>query len=899
MRLSLCLILIMSALGAAENLLRNGGFEGSDQYWPEHGVLEEGAAAQGRFSMRLDGQRGLRSASFTLSPGPMTVSLWVRAATPGAVGISLSPSNREVGQQSGWAWNGKRSWSVPTTPTWQHHAIIIEIPTIDAKGGFAGSDHAWWNGTSWILMIGGDPKPLWIDGISITAGGTAPADYVAFSPIDIALTCPTLPGYATAANLLDAGSTQTIRTAVANAASTTVAATLVWEQCDYAGSATLAPPLRQTLSLPPRSTLVLDQPLTLAGIGLVLVRATALVDGVEQGRAELPLTTLGFPKSATTPDLRERFGASYRSPHLVAAAQRIGLGWARWCPILNWAAIQPTGPTQWSWPDEALNDLWSRGIAVTATLHGIPDWAKGEHQLPKDMTDWSAADSRWHDLRTVTTWDAYVTALATRYRGKPMVFEVVNEPDIHNAWDPAIYAALIQRTFRLIKQANPAAVVQVDVTWPGVSGWTRDFIDHGGAAWFDVHTFHNYVPGELADGDAVASLQRLFRSVGAPDKKVWFNEGWTYFPTSLDYPAAPLNHRAPAVADYTVRSAATLLAAGLDKFITFHIGYGQAGKSWWDWVGSGTEWWDDHGNPTVAVGAFNVLAHFLGRSHAVRTLTASGAVLHIFQDERHGSGVAVAWAAGADCSLPIAIPGLRVLDLMGNERPQAPGTVNLRGAQRPWWLIARAGQSGEALAAALAPLELNIANDGRERPPLTWEGEAKGSLVGNPALVATLPRWSLCQVWPDDTLHAANYLPMPWNGTDWAAVEHAHGGQPSARSTAAGLSLSARAAWGGNPGQKLPALVFYAPTAGTYTLTGTAHMALWDGKGTVTALRCVHLSATGATLIGSLPLPDGSDTPLAFNPVTLALGDRLALVPSFPGMNQAGTVAVKDLAIGR
>ena len=51
------------------------------------------------------------------------------------------------------------------------------------------------------------------------------------------------------------------------------------------------------------------------------------------------------------------------------------------------------------------------------------------------------------------------------------------------------------------------------------------------------------------------------------------------------------------------------------------------------------------------------------------------------------------------------------------------------------------------------------------------------------------------------------------------------------------MSMGARAARGGNPGQKLPALVFIAPTAGRYVLSASVRMELWDGKGAATKLR--------------------------------------------------------------
>ncbi|RMD80343.1 MAG: hypothetical protein D6820_06830, partial [Lentisphaerae bacterium] len=157
------------------NRLRNGSFEGSLAYWPEHGILDPSTAADGSFSVRLEKKGRLRSGPFFLTPGKkVVISLWAKSANRGdTVNLSITPSNRNVGQKSGWAWNGKRQWRGSLDTSWKFFRWEIMIPAVNDKGSFIGSNIGWWNGRSWIMMIGKRGKgPVWVDGISVHYDGS-------------------------------------------------------------------------------------------------------------------------------------------------------------------------------------------------------------------------------------------------------------------------------------------------------------------------------------------------------------------------------------------------------------------------------------------------------------------------------------------------------------------------------------------------------------------------------------------------------------------------------------------------------------------------------------------------------------------------------------------------------
>ena len=96
--------------------------------------------------------------------------------------------------------------------------------------------------------------------------------------------------------------------------------------------------------------------------------------------------TSSSPKQATAPDVRERIGASLRGPTTARLAQKIGLRSRRWWwDGMGWSSVQPK-QDQWNWPDKALAELESRGMALDYVSYAVPDWAKGRDNLFKDMS---------------------------------------------------------------------------------------------------------------------------------------------------------------------------------------------------------------------------------------------------------------------------------------------------------------------------------------------------------------------------------------------------------------------------------------------------------------------------------------------------------------------------------
>ncbi len=643
--------------------------------------------------------------------------------------MTLSASVRAVGDRAHVHFflvpNGRGAWIEPfrafwgtsgvgqevTSREWQRVSWSIDIPGPD----FHWTSLQWWDRKGWMLFPAGENIEL--DGISITLDGSGKDAYVPYAPLEVTIEAGDLPGYDPACNILEAGQPVQLATVVSNPGRQGRSATLHWQELDYSGSRVLAELGSRTIALKPNESVRIASQVTPSAKGLVLIRASVGEGaGAPLCSSDQPLTVLAFPKHASRPDPRERFGGAFAigdggGEFVITAMQHVGFAWSRWYPCTDWPRIQPEAGDRWSWPDRQIDLLEAHGFSQNAVIYnGLPAWAKGRHPyLPKDMEDWSADDRRWGDLAIETAYDRFVKALVTRYQGRSVAWEVANEP-LWQKWDPALYTRFVERTYRLVKSIAPAAKVMTDGCY-GIDDLHRGFLARGGDRFHDVFTFHNYgASGFFATGDQVRAMHDAFTTAGK-DVEVWFNEGWTHWPSSEDTPAwSVFADRGPAqVIDEAVRCTAETFAAGMEKLILFQLAYAHQGRSWWDWGGDGTVLFDDAHQPTVAVGAFNVLIDQLGRSRHIASIRGAATSWHVFADERNQRGVAVAWGDAAGTTVTLSAAGLMAMDVMGNAvaLPDSGGTTTLAFARagQPLYLFGAQGLPGAELARLLAPLE--------------------------------------------------------------------------------------------------------------------------------------------------------------------------------------------------
>jgi hypothetical protein len=158
-----------------------------------------------------------------------------------------------------------------------------------------------------------------------------------------------------------------------------------------------------------------------------------------------------------------------------------------------WREIEGTRPGAFDWtnPDRVMDQIDAYQLKVIARVDVQPAWAGGgfpDVGPPDDYQDFAN----------------FLTALATRYRGRIDAYQVWNEPNLAREWgnrspNPAEYTQLLKVAYQAIKAADPQAYVisaglAPTTRWDQIAMPDTIFIqgmyDAGAAPYFDLLGAH-------------------------------------------------------------------------------------------------------------------------------------------------------------------------------------------------------------------------------------------------------------------------------------------------------------------------------------------------------------------------------------------------------------------------
>lgn len=299
---------------------------------------------------------------------------------------------------------------------------------------------------------------------------------------------------------------------------------------------------------------------------------------------------------ASTPLSARYFGMHIFYPHLDTKWPVVPFGSLRvWdTPGTTWADIEPVqGQMKFASLDRIVDLASAHHVSVLYTLGQTPAWAS-----KRPFEGASRGSGRAAEPRDLADWEAYVRAVATRYRGRIQAYEIWNEPRFNDLypWRNAGFfsgsaesmVSLSRVAYRVIKEVDPSAIV-VSPAMDGESHGLKKFdlfLKKGGGNWFDVVGWHFYLLSSTRPEALVAhhrDIRKLLALHGLSQKPIWNTE--TGVLVNYGKPVKPMDSvgilskvMSPAEAtNYMVRAMTMLAGEGIERFYWFAWDSGSMG----------------------------------------------------------------------------------------------------------------------------------------------------------------------------------------------------------------------------------------------------------------------------------------------------------------------------------
>ena len=249
------------------------------------------------------------------------------------------------------------------------------------------------------------------------------------------------------------------------------------------------------------------------------------------------------------------WGVNVQTLYHAPALKKLGTQWVRLS--IRWDQVERAGSGRYDWADtdKALNYYLDNGFHVLGAL--VMEKSNPVYAATRDTDAISSAVARW------------MGAVAQRYKGKGIVWEIGNEPEtfpMGNTWNhPNIYAAMARMAAAAIKQADPAAkVAALSMAWMDrdfASGALRaGLLAQGNIDYLSFHGYHRRTiepeSGLAEDIGWLRSQAALAAGSGKPVPEIIDSEcGYSIVPFE-----APKSKDAWRVSVYTEEAQAAYLA---------------------------------------------------------------------------------------------------------------------------------------------------------------------------------------------------------------------------------------------------------------------------------------------------------------------------------------------------
>ena len=224
-----------------------------------------------------------------------------------------------------------------------------------------------------------------------------------------------------------------------------------------------------------------------------------------------------------------------------------GIKWAR-CQT-GWSKTEKQkGVYNFKWLDDIVDNLIKRGIKPWFNVGFGNGLYMGEMKNPTGV----GHVPLYYGEECLQAWKNYIDALSKHFKGRVQYFEVWNESNIDQFWqpkkaDPKAYVELVRITGDIIRKNIPNAKIGA-VNASYFRAFTSKFFQYGGGDYIDFYAIHPYciIPEEKHDIESKA-MYRLFKQYN-PNRDISLWQGESGFGSS--YPVGHYMRPATSGGEY-------------------------------------------------------------------------------------------------------------------------------------------------------------------------------------------------------------------------------------------------------------------------------------------------------------------------------------------------------------
>jgi polysaccharide biosynthesis protein PslG len=353
-------------------------------------------------------------------------------------------------------------------------------------------------------------------------------------------------------------------------------------------------------------------------------------------------------------------------PNMTFGAQRF------WDSDTGWAQINTApGVFDWTTMDARVNTTLANGVDILFDLARTPVWAQcassnpqcgsgkatwmctynlpgqgglGQCFPPADLNvDGTGANQHWID---------WVTALASRYKGRIKYYEIWNEPTAPIMWqgtDPQLVrmaqdarcivvgTGCSSQSKYTLKGIDPSAEITtpayVSDTGINVSTAMSSFLSDGGGQYVDVIAYHGYVQWPQSPEQAVtdaASLQNVLAGANQQQKPLFSTEGGFGAKVTVSDPDQE--------------------AAWIARYVMLMQSIGIARSYWYAWDAATTPFWSPMKGTEVGGTTYSEMTKWLVGATLSSPCVAKGTVWQCGYTRPGGYQAIAVWDTSQTCS---------------------------------------------------------------------------------------------------------------------------------------------------------------------------------------------------------------------------------------------------------